>query len=183
MSRTQGFTLLEAVLSASIFSVVLYGGVTVANLSVRTTRESMNMRSEALKRERLAEKSHKTLVSASLATLEGIPSGGGMLPEPLLDGVAYTNVSFRKVVSFQSGAPVLDPPPGMPPLSLSFVPDAVAADGTGSLVLFDGGATIELMNDVSNLSFSLSGRQLQIKMEIAGKKGPEPFQMAVFLRT
>jgi hypothetical protein len=108
------------------------------------------------------------LTSASRATLQGIPSGGKVL-EPVQEGVAYDNLSFRRVSGFLAGTPQFDPPPTQNPWRIWLEPDTTVRDGksvpsgTATIYVSDGTRTSSFFTGLTSVAFTLQRTKLTIQ--------------------
>jgi len=157
MRRRHGFTLIELLVSAVVLALLLLGGVVAARSSTGLAQDSLRT-SEAERRARAAhDLVRRYLAEAGRSTLESIPAGGGP-PQPMLDGVVYDQVIFRRTVSSGPAGPVYDPAPPALPIALALQPHGPA--GEGDLVRLEAGAVIPLCGGIESLSFVRTGSRI-----------------------
>lgn len=157
MRNRRGMTLLEVSISTTVLSVLVFAAATVARVAMVATGAVVSDDAADGKERRTEDRLDELLLSASVATLQGIPATQGQVAETMLDGVDYRDLRFRRVVGFLNGALTYEPPLGTSALRLYRAVDRV---GAGSLVLEDGGATTTLLADVSSVTFRRSGTKL-----------------------
>jgi len=161
-------TALETLISLSIVSLLLITSVIATRSTVQSATLSVT---EGALIVRVASKEsalEQLLLSASRATLQGIPSGGKVL-EPVQEGVAYDNLGFRRVRGFLVGAPQFDPPVTQNPWRIWLEPDTTVRDGrtvssgTGTIYVSDGTRTSSFFTGLTSVAFTLQGTKLTIQ--------------------
>jgi hypothetical protein len=118
---------------------------------------------------RLATRAAATTLCAvpgSTSDQDGSPES---VPEPMLDGVAYDNLSYREPIGYSGGATTYAPPIGDPPRRIELVRDGSGA--AGSLILADGERQFVLADHVIAVSFTRAGNELSIELAFAPSHG------------
>jgi hypothetical protein len=124
MSRCAGFTILELAITSVIFAVTLGTAAIVAASSTETLQESLEEGEEVSQQARILDELEGLLDAVSLEQLEAIPQyavGWGdyeFKPEPMQKDVAYNNVLFRKVTSFDGDEALYEPKEDLPAYKL-----------------------------------------------------------------
>jgi len=166
MRRRAGFTVIELLVSAVVLALLLLGGVVAARSSTGLAHDALRT-SEAERRARSAHDAVKRCVAmAGRSTLEAIPAGGGV-PQPMLDGVPYDRVVFRRMVSNGPAGPVYDPAPPALPMALALQPSGPA--GESDLVLLQSGAVVPLCGSIESLSFVRTGSRLTVTIVVVDR--------------
>lgn len=153
----RGYTLMEVTLSTVLLSAMVFAASVASHVALTATSDVTADDIAAGTERRTGDRLDDLLLSASLATLEGIPSGKGVTPEPMQPGTDYADVRFRRVTGFVGGAVAYEPPVTSASAKLA---RSVDQSGAGSLVLVDGQTTTTLMSDVDSVLFRLSGNKL-----------------------
>ncbi len=157
----RGMTMLELSISTVVLAFLVFAAASVAKVALDATGNVVLADTTAGKERRTDDRLEELLLSASLATLQGIPSQG-QVAESLQDDSDYQDLRFRRVVGFAAGAIVYEPAFGATATRLY---RSTTREGTGSLVLEDGGNTITLLEDVTGLTVRRSGNKLTVTVE------------------
>jgi type II secretory pathway pseudopilin PulG len=175
---TRGFTLAETCVATAIFVTILFAGVTVSRTAMTAAGVAIASDSTAARVESAADHVRDELVDASLATLQAVPRGG-KVAENMQDGVAYDNLSFRRVTGVSTGAPLYAPPIGKPAQRFF-----VGVDARGAKVLeFDHGAsTTVLVSDVASATFTKSGSQILVQLSVSATRSHPAAALAAAFR-
>jgi prepilin-type N-terminal cleavage/methylation domain-containing protein len=174
VNRCRGFTLVEVAVAASVFVVIVFAGVVVSRLAMTTTSRVVEARVESSESFRLLEEARRRLAGASLSSLECVPAGQGMLPEPMEEDTPYDNLTFRHVESYCDGEPVLYPPPGEPPMGFFFTQRAAPGEaGFGDLIFYDGTQKRLLESDVRLVQFVRTGQRVTVDLQVITADGEE----------
>lgn len=166
--REAGFSLPELAVALAMVSILLAAGISASHGAITTTNSIVQRDSVDAGISRSMHRLEDFLVSASEESLEGVPTdamGGPGVPEPMQDGVAYSEVRFRSVVGFAAGAVVTDPPAGNPPRRFWRSNDGPNA---GTLWFDNGQASLQLLTGVTSLTFTRQGREIALHMTVRG---------------
>ena len=164
MKRNQGLSLLELVVTSSVLAVVIYAAFSTTRLAVDAADQAMTSRQIAQQRSNTNERSLRQLASASLNSLQAVPTGNNFLPEPMQQGNDYDNLQFRKVVSYSNQSPVYEPPLGQVAYRM-FLQKADDNSPIGDLMLEENQNLHTLATNVANLSFRLDRKTLTMTYE------------------
>jgi hypothetical protein len=156
----RGSTLLEAVSSAGMLSMLVFAAFAASRTALRATDTVVGAEATAGRTDHTLGKLRQLFLSASVASLAATPAGG-VVPEPMQPDVDYDNVEFRIVTGWANGAPTLVPPAGEAPWKVRV---EVAQDGRRSLVHEDGKSTTRLLDDVGAVTFRLDGICLHLSL-------------------
>jgi prepilin-type N-terminal cleavage/methylation domain-containing protein len=157
----RGMTLLELSISTVVLAFLVFTAATVAKVALDATGEVVVADADAGKERRTDDRLEELLLSASLATLQGVPNQG-QVAEFMQEDVVYQDLRFRRVVGFVDGARVYEPALTE---SAARLYRSTTRSGTGSLVLEDGGTTTTLLEDVTALSVRLDGTKLTVSID------------------
>ena len=112
MRSRRGMTLLEISISTAILGFLVFAAATVAKVALDATGDVVLLDVADGVERRADSQLDDLLLSASQATLQGIPSNQGSVAETMLSGVDYQDLRFRRVVGFLNGALTYEPPNG-----------------------------------------------------------------------
>src|SRR5262249_32368574 len=116
-------------------------------------------------------------IAASRGTLQAIPQGM-LIPEPMVDGVVYDNIQFRRVIGVSVGAPLYAPPIGRPPLRFF-----CGVDHSQSALLFDNGPMAAvLLPRGPTATFTKPGDQIVVSLSSPATKSPPAAALAAAFR-
>lgn len=161
--REDGFSAVELCVASALLAFVMSIGVVTAQAALRSSNRIVRTDSVAGRIDVALERFQQALRPASLASLEAIPPGG-TTPAPLVDGVVYDNLSFRRVVGFAAGAPILSPSPGAPPLRFL---EVAGANGATAFAYDDGAHSTSLVVGGISVQFVKSGKQITFTLGVA----------------
>jgi prepilin-type N-terminal cleavage/methylation domain-containing protein len=164
--RQAGFSIPELAVALAMVSVLLAAGISASHGAITATSSIVSRDSVDSGIARSMHKIEELLVSASEDSLEGVPGGGGYgVPEPMQDGVEYSDVRFRSIVGFAAGAVVTDPPAGSAPRRFWRSTGGTTA---GTLWFDNGKGGLEILNGVTSLTFQRHGREIVLHMSVRG---------------
>src|SRR5262249_22308716 len=117
--RQAGFSVPELAVALAMVSVLLGAGITASHNAITTTNSIVSRDSVDSGIGRAMHRVEEFLVSASGDSLEGVPADPKYdvygVPEPMQEGVAYSQLRFRSVVGFAAGAGGPHPPAAAAP--------------------------------------------------------------------
>jgi hypothetical protein len=157
----RGFTSLELLISTALFAVLLLGGVVVTRTAGGVAHDSTSASGAEVCAMRAHDQIRRELSMAGRSTLLAVPAAGGA-PAPMVDGVAYDNVTYRRTLTSGPGGPTYDPLPADPPVSLSFQPRP--GTGGGELIATDATGNHPRCGSLSNLTFTKSGSRILVRV-------------------
>lgn len=160
--RLRGLTALEVAISAAVVSGLVLAASTASVRAIDVTADVVSADAAAGSERRVVDRLAELLLSASRATLEGIPSQQGSVAEPLQEGVDYADLRFRRVVGFVDGDVAFEPAPGNAPYR---VERRAQTQGREALVLIAGAAETILIEEVAGATFRLDGNRLTLTLE------------------
>jgi prepilin-type N-terminal cleavage/methylation domain-containing protein len=166
--RQAGFSIPELAVALAMVSVLLAAGISASHGAITATSSIVSRDTVDSGIARSMHKIEELLVSASEDSLEGVPNGAGGgygVPEPMQDGVDYSDVRFRSIVGFAAGAVVTDPPAGSAPRRFWRSTTGTTA---GTLWFDNGKGALELLNGVTLLTFQRHGREIFLHMSVRG---------------
>jgi len=160
MMRRHGFTFIELLISIAVLIVVLFTGVAVSKSAMTVAQDTV--RSSAADGQAMSAQTHirQLLLWAGRSTLEATPGGG--VPEPMVDGLTYDNVSFRRAVGGGKDGAIYDPAPGQPPIAFAFVPRG--ASGIGDLTMDNGSGPHPICGGLSAVEFVRDGSRVTVRL-------------------
>jgi prepilin-type N-terminal cleavage/methylation domain-containing protein len=160
MTRRHGFTFVELLISIAVLGVVLFTGVAVSKSAMTVAQDAV--RSSAADSQAISAQTHvrQLLLWAGRSTLEATPGGGAR--EPMQEGIAYDNVSFRRAVGGGKDGAVYDPAPGQPPITFAFVPRG--ASGIGDLIVDTGSGPHPICGGLSAVEFVREGSRVTVRL-------------------
>ena len=185
----RGFTLLEVAISCTILAGALLTALTISQAATRASNRAVVAAAREAAAMRVLERLRRIVTRAAASTLRAVPAanygqGGGadLLPEPLIDGVDYDNLSYREPVGFMDGETVYEPPIDEDPRHIELVLDPDT--GVGELVLTDAGRALALADGVTGVAFSRDGDELTIEVTTAAEpeddaRGPLTHRISV----
>jgi len=167
--RQAGFSVPELAVALAMVSVLLAAGISASHGAISTTNAIVSRDTVDSGIARAMHRIEEFLVSASEDSLEGVPTdpkkGGYGVPEPMQEGVDYSELRFRSVVGFTAGAVVTDPPAASPPRRFW---RELAGPNTGTLWFDNGKVAVQLLSGVTSLTFERHGREIALKMTVKG---------------
>ncbi len=98
----RGLTIVELSVSTAILSVLVLAASTASQTALTATADVVANDAEEGTARHALDRLELLLVSASRSTLEGVPVGQGVTPEPLQEGVDYRDL--RSAASSDSPA-------------------------------------------------------------------------------
>jgi hypothetical protein len=160
-----GFTLMEVCISSILLSFLLILGVSMAKAALASANRTVEVDTSAARLDAALDRMRAQFVATSRATLQAIPTGK-IAPEDMLDGVAYDNIRFRRIVGVSLGAPLFFPTTDLPPLRFY-----VGIDHLTSALMFDGGdGSTVLVPDGATATFTRSGDQIVVALSCPATK-------------
>ncbi len=166
--REAGFSVPELAVALAMVSVLLAAGISASHGAITATHSIVSRDSVDSGIGRAMHRIEELVVSASGDSLEGVPAdpaGVYGVPEPMQEGVAYSELRFRTVVGFAAGAVVTDPPAASPPRRFW---RALTGPDAGTLWFDNGQTALQLLTGVTSLTFTRQGREIALHMTVRG---------------
>ena len=159
-----GFSIPEVALASVIFAIALGAASAVSQSSLQTARASVLRTEEDSRASNLVDRLEEVLSNVGRSTLEARPSEDYSVPEPLVDGVAYENLEFRRVLCAWSEVPTYSPASHLPPYRLYVQRDGdpSGSEPVGALVLEGESGAVRLLSDVLRLEVTRTGNVLSL---------------------
>jgi len=167
-----GFTLLEATISSALLAIAILTALVISQAATKASNRAVLAAAREAEVVRHLDALRRLVGRVALSTLRAVPAAdpsqtGGSPPaaEPMLDGIAYDNLSFREPVGFVDGDTLYDPPLADSPRRIALVREDGRA--AGSLLVTDDAHEFELARDVGAVSFVRRGNQLEVTLTLA----------------
>jgi hypothetical protein len=169
-----GFALLEVILASALVGMVLLALTKTIQSSQTSAQLTTAHHTLAMKLARTVETMRRELSFAALSTCRAVP-GGGPVEEPMAEGTAYDNISFRPVTSFVGATPQYGDT-----IRFSLLPergeviDGVDNDRDGivderMLVRTIGGVGTTTLSGVTAFSVMRNGENLTVSVQVTAR--------------
>ena len=182
-----GFSSVELMISTAVFVPLLL----VALNATRTSMVAADSFTDASERnargERVGANLFDQLRSAAQDTIQAVPPGEQMLPEPLVEGAIYDNLEYRLAAGWEAGERAYTPDVDLPPMQLQLEPAVFGYEQSYEiyhLVLREGEKATVVAKDVAEMTVRRQGSTFTLSWT-EGAHGHEPrvVERTVFVRT